>query len=708
MMTLPPATHANPAPSAPHHRPAAPPTPSAPPLRALIKKELRQNLPLAACIAAALILLSLFVAYSTTGTFRSNFNILLFPAVAAMISFATAATGFALGLAQPLHEKQFDLWALHVHRPVPRSLLFTGRLLAGLILYAFLIVLPTIVLILIAATSAGGLFFEPPFAYPALADLLNGILFSLAGLLCAQRQAFLLGSRGLPLLFAITAAVVAARVQHLSTALLLEAIAAGLLLIAAHGSDLSHGYTLRRPLPKAATPILALTLLVALSVILILLTGPIRQLWIIPMEDAAANTLPAPANRTVTTKVLLADGTLGTLIDSTRGARQTTRLLDAAGNERPQKDRAGDHVINLLPTQPRIPPSYRDPEDLIHQISNTASSAQSETFWYAIGDTGIIRGFQFSGGSSNGSDATITPTGTLNPTGFNAPGVSAEPFRHAIIPHALIQPHPTTLYTNPFGSPLRAIFTAPPGEEIRALVTASDVNGVPDPVIKRDDLYLIATDKHLTLLDTAGHTLQTLPITHDLATCTLALYAVPESKDIILWYQQFAGPADIETYDPAGKLLSQESLPHVQTIDDPDAPARAAKTAALQSPWKTCDAILFALANPILELPAAALDLTPRAAEPPPLLPMLLTLLASALLTLPIALRYRLRALAGLWTLLALLTGPAALLTMIAIHTLPRKVRCKSCNAWRYPTAPCPNHHAPDQPPPKSPTEILT
>jgi hypothetical protein len=707
MMTLPPPTHANPAPAAPQHRPAPPPTPSAPPLRALIKKELRQNLPLAACIAAALILLSLFVAYATTSSFRSNINVLLFPAVAALISFATAATGFALGLAQPLHENAFDLWALRVHRPVSRSLLFAGRLLAGLILYAFLIVLPTIVLILIATTSAGGLFFRPAFASPALADLLNGLLFYLAGLLCAQRHAFLLGSRGLPLLFALTAAVVAARVQHLSTALLLEALAAFLLLIAAHGSDLSHGYTLRRPRPRAATPILALTLLVAISAILILLTGPVRQLWIIPMEDAAANALPAPTNRTITTHLLLSDGTLGTLIDSTRGARQTTRLLDAAGHERPQKDRAEGHIINLPPVDHSISHSYRDPaSSIIQRAAAWQITVSKVTTCYAVGDNGVLYAFTIPREFNPDPSQYL---GTLGPAGLAPPGSPIIPFRHALVADWFTQHHPTALYTIDLYTPsVNHLFTAPPGEEIRALATAANTNGIPQPTQSNEDLYLIATDKHLTILDTAGHTLQTLPITHDLTTCTLALYAVPESKNIILWYQQYSGPADIETYDPAGKLLSKESLSATQTIDDPDAPARAAKIAELQSPFKTLDSVLIALANPILQIPAAQLDLTPRPEEAPPFLPLALTLIASALLTLPIALRYRLRALAALWTLLALLTGPAALLTLIAIHTLPRKVRCKTCNAWRHPTQSCPNHHTPDQPPPPSPTEILT
>jgi hypothetical protein len=61
-----------------------------------------------------------------------------------------------------------------------------------------------------------------------------------------------------------------------------------------------------------------------------------------------------------------------------------------------------------------------------------------------------------------------------------------------------------------------------------------------------------------------------------------------------------------------------------------------------------------------------------------------------------------------LWSLLALVLGPAILLLLLSIYALPRKVRCPSCGKGRLPgRVTCAHCTAPFTPPPANGTEIF-
>ena len=123
-----------PAASAPPHRPGQPPRLGRV-LRAQIAKEMRQNLVFLGLAISLVVVIACLVEYLGTGFLAYNYrtlNVLLYPSLATSIPLACAVAGLTLGIAQPLADVNADRWAFLIHRPVPRSMLFWGRALAGL------------------------------------------------------------------------------------------------------------------------------------------------------------------------------------------------------------------------------------------------------------------------------------------------------------------------------------------------------------------------------------------------------------------------------------------------------------------------------------------------------------------------------------------------------------------------------------------------
>ena len=108
--------------------------------------------------------------------------------------------GLLFGLLQILPEQRRDQWAFLVHRPVPRDVIFGGKVIAGLLLYLLATLLPAV--ITLAWRAMPGHIpapFDMRLALPGLADILTGTAYYFAGLLIALRPARWYGSRVLPL-----------------------------------------------------------------------------------------------------------------------------------------------------------------------------------------------------------------------------------------------------------------------------------------------------------------------------------------------------------------------------------------------------------------------------------------------------------------------------------------------------------------------------
>lgn len=103
-------------------------------MRMMIWKERREN---ARWAALALVALSLALGYSL---YAAGLNTSSDPAgalwtgIAPVFLFGCPLLGAALGFAQVMPELRRDQWAFLVHRPVPRTTLFWGKAVTGLLL----------------------------------------------------------------------------------------------------------------------------------------------------------------------------------------------------------------------------------------------------------------------------------------------------------------------------------------------------------------------------------------------------------------------------------------------------------------------------------------------------------------------------------------------------------------------------------------------
>src|SRR6266568_745270 len=105
-------------------------------MKALIYKELRENLKL------AVPLFLLLAAFFTFAAWDGGGNALLSAEFLRLISLGCAGFGAALGWLQIHHERPRDLWAFLVHRPITRTEIFFAKIVGGLLLYVATVSLP--------------------------------------------------------------------------------------------------------------------------------------------------------------------------------------------------------------------------------------------------------------------------------------------------------------------------------------------------------------------------------------------------------------------------------------------------------------------------------------------------------------------------------------------------------------------------------------
>ncbi len=120
------------------------------------------------------------------------------------LCLASAAVGLLLGILAMAFELSPDRWALLVHRPVSRSVLFAGKLGAALGLYFMATLVPFVVLTLWTAMPghvAGPFYWR--MTLPGLAAIGCGVAFVLAAMIAIRREARWIGSRVLPMAISV-------------------------------------------------------------------------------------------------------------------------------------------------------------------------------------------------------------------------------------------------------------------------------------------------------------------------------------------------------------------------------------------------------------------------------------------------------------------------------------------------------------------------
>ena len=223
-------------------------------MKALIQKELRENVTLAA-IGFVVLSALLFQVYR-------NCNELLRPLAEGgtdvQIAFLQPLTtqqilvscfGFCatfaalLGWFQSHRERRLDLWSFLAHRPLTRTQLFLGKAVAGLGLYLVVAAVPLAGFILWAALPGHvAAPFEWAMLLPLAALYLAGPVYYFAGMLTGLRQARWYASRGLALGAAGLASIATIGFTEFSQVLLVLVCIGAILATATWGSFQSNGF----------------------------------------------------------------------------------------------------------------------------------------------------------------------------------------------------------------------------------------------------------------------------------------------------------------------------------------------------------------------------------------------------------------------------------------------------------------------------------
>jgi len=170
-------------------------------LRAIVWKELRFNWRWAAIGSIGLLLDLLYQAQS--GINNSDLGA-LWTSTHSTLVVATLLIAIALGVLQIAPEQSRDRWAFLLHRPIRPSLLLFGKVLTGICLYLLTTLVPFLGLSLWVATPGH---VAGPFDIRAMLngamDILVGVPFYLAAMLCLVRKGKWYGTRFLPLCAAL-------------------------------------------------------------------------------------------------------------------------------------------------------------------------------------------------------------------------------------------------------------------------------------------------------------------------------------------------------------------------------------------------------------------------------------------------------------------------------------------------------------------------
>ena len=229
-------------------------------MKTLILKELRENVKLAVLGLGILALILALNAqkYSTIlknlGGISDSQQVYLpwQPLVSSdiLIGFFCAIFGAVLGWFQIHNERHRDLWAFLIHRPITRTEIFFGKVIAGLMLYVLATGLPLIGFIAWALVPGH---VAAPFQWamlrPTAIIVLSGTLYYFAGMLTGLRQARWYASRALGLGVALFVSLMFQSEWHLWQALFLILIGGIILATAVWGGFHSHGYYRGQPAP---------------------------------------------------------------------------------------------------------------------------------------------------------------------------------------------------------------------------------------------------------------------------------------------------------------------------------------------------------------------------------------------------------------------------------------------------------------------------
>jgi hypothetical protein len=268
-------------------------------MKTIIRKELRENFKLAVIGFAILTFLlvegyrscsQLFteLAFGQSYWQYNNAHPLLSDQILSEVALYCAVFGAILGWLQIHNERHRDLWAFLIHRPISRTEIFYGKVVAGLCLYTAGTALPLVGYIIIAWMPGH---FPVPFTWPMVLPLtarfLIGTIFYFGGLLTGIRQARWYASRALGLGVGIILFTLSMRAPAFWRVLIF--LIPGLLIAgtAAWGSFVNGGYYEGQP--RAGRRALATSLMLGSFVVISFVTMLLMSLLSSPYSDTWTN-----------------------------------------------------------------------------------------------------------------------------------------------------------------------------------------------------------------------------------------------------------------------------------------------------------------------------------------------------------------------------------------------------------------------------------
>jgi hypothetical protein len=684
-------------------------------MKSLLWKEWRENLKWVGLPALAIFLPTVLLGGPGEPMFGARGGMLLF--------LIACGFGAALGFLQFFFESRGDLRSILLHRPLSRSRIFAGKVLAGAGLYLLAQGIPFAAVEVWMATPGH---MPAPYDWrtslPWLADILAGLVYYFAGALTAMRQARWYASRGVGLAAAFLGTLLVWTVPEFWQALLVILTFGTLTGLAAWGSFLTGGAY--APQPRIAKAGLAVTLLLGLSLLGFLgklAVGQLGHAGRLEYEyrlDRQGRVLVLPWKNGVGPTEPLTDLD-GQVPDDLRGRRVDRNLIDDI--EAPLAAGAG------WPKER----SYRNAGRFYVEYENDSKPGREE--WFYVPDEGRVLGYdaayhQFLG--SFGPDG-FAPVG--QPPGdrfhgelhFNTRLWDAAPVSYLTFPGGV--------YVVDFSRrTVRALFTPPEGETVLWASRWRDRR-------EGGSLVVVSTDRSVHVLTAAGAPVVSVARAFDPAEYRLRSVGRLEAPErYVFWYgpPSFQGPDDygktpshLLECDAGGRELAHRVLPPLPEVEPSSAEA------------------LFGLATPPAE--ATALVGTSRylrwearsagGTHEPMLLQLLenwmesfltlalwrtdtgsglflgfsaLSLLSAAACALVCFLMAGRYAFSGArrvgWALCGLLFGWVGLVLMLALQEWPARVRCPSCGRRRLVDRErCEHCGAPHVPPAPDGTEIF-
>ncbi len=668
-------------------------------MKALIKKELRENLKLAVLGVAVFIFLLL-------QTYR-NYGAMLRPLVAGgtevhgaylqplaneeilwYVGGFCAVFGLLLGWLQGYYERRNDLWSFLAHRPLTRSQLFLGKIIAGLGLYVLVAGLPLLGFTAWAVTPGDvAAPFEWSMLLPIIALFLGGPVYYLAGMLAGLRQARWYGSRGLGVGAAVLASLALVSLPSFGMAILFVAMVAGVLAVALWGAFHSNGFYQGQP--GAGKTALALSL--ALGAVLVAFVAGAFVEVVLPRWSGRSGSW----SYYVTTKD-------GTIYKVTQAAERPATVVDLQGAPMrdPKTGRAADPQdlgrltartyslrVNFGDHPFRARPYFQG-----GQFSYFRTTPY--TLWFYWPRYGRLVAFDV---------RTRRPTGSLGPDGFS-PGLALSGARFFYPPGEYLQSSALKTTNAVYRVDLESrtatlLFAAPAGERLGALVDLSRQD--------YDWTYTaLATSSSIYLLKPDGQTEWQAPYTPSYpAYDYIRISFLGETNRFALWLEPSAPAAR----KASGRLplhvswFTSGSL--VNTADVPSAEPASPR-------YNLQDRVIALLAAPVS---VCLLPVLFQESWPDHLVWEFLwgSLATAAVVCVPVGWwltrRYRFSPGAQLgWAVFHLATGVPGLLAFLSVQEWPARTPCPKCGKLRVvPRETCEHCAAPWPPPQPSGIEIF-